>query len=98
MAKETAHQLGTPLSSLSGWLELMRNELDKPNNAENGISIQNIRQMVDEMDEDMDHLNQVALRFSQIGSVPELIVQDVCSVLNKTIEYFRHRSPQFGRH
>jgi len=98
MAKETAHQLGTPLSSLSGWLELMRNELDKPNNAENGISIQNIRQMVDEMDEDMDHLNQVALRFSQIGSVPELIVQDVYSVLNKTIEYFRHRSPQFGRH
>ncbi|MEE3233861.1 MAG: HAMP domain-containing sensor histidine kinase [Candidatus Latescibacterota bacterium] len=98
MAKETAHQLGTPLSSLSGWLELMRIELDKTNNAENGVPIQNIRQMVDEMDEDMDHLNQIALRFSQIGSVPELVAQDVYSVLNKTIEYFRHRGPQFGRH
>ena len=98
MAKETAHQLGTPLSSLSGWLELIRIELNKKNNIETDVSIQSIRQMIDEMDEDMNHLNQIALRFSQIGSVPELISQNVYGVLNRTIEYFRHRSPQFGSH
>ena len=98
MAKETAHQLGTPLSSLSGWLELMRNELEKIDNSGNGMPARNIRRMVDEMDEDMDHLNQIAMRFSQIGSKPELVVQDVYDVLNKTIEYFRNRGPQFGCH
>ncbi len=98
MAKETAHQLGTPLSSLSGWLELMRNELEKTDNSGNGVPVQKICQMVDEMDEDMDHLNQIAMRFSQIGSKPELEIQDVYEVLNKTIEYFRNRGPQFGSH
>ena len=50
------------------------------------------------MQQDMRHLNQIASRFSQIGSVPELKVGDVSAVLQETIDYFRHRSPQFGRH
>ena len=98
MAKETAHQLGTPLSSLSGWLELMRNEIDGESTTERNERLTRISQMVGEMEEDMRHLNQIASRFSQIGSVPELVLTDVGRVLEETIAYFRHRSPQFGRH
>ena len=46
----------------------------------------------------MHHLNQIASRFSQIGSVPELVQGDIRRVLEDTIEYFRNRAPQFGCH
>jgi hypothetical protein len=97
MAKETAHQLGTPLSSLSGWLELMQNEIGEVPVEARNEHLKNIGRMVGEMEEDMRHLDQVASRFSQIGSVPELVAADVGQVLEDTVEYFRHRSPQFGR-
>ncbi len=98
MAKETAHQLGTPLSSLSGWLELMQNEVGQVPVDARDRHWESMGRMVGEMEEDMRHLNQIASRFSQIGSVPELVVADVGQVLENTVEYFRHRSPQFGRH
>ena len=98
MAKETAHQLGTPLSSLSGWLELMRNEIQSAPNEKSDECLERLEQMISEMDEDMHHLNQIASRFSQIGSVPELESGDIRRVLEDTIEYFRNRAPQFGRH
>ena len=98
MAKETAHQLGTPLSSLSGWLELMRNEIESAPTEKRDERLRRLEQMIAEMDEDMHHLNQIASRFSQIGSVPELESGDIRRVLEDTIEYFRNRAPQFGRH
>ena len=98
MAKETAHQLGTPLSSLSGWLELMRNEIESAPTEQRDECLQRVEQMIAEMGEDMRHLNQIASRFSQIGSVPELALGDIRCVLEDTIEYFRNRAPQFGRH
>lgn len=98
MAKETAHQLGTPLSSLSGWLELMRNEIESAPSEKRDERLERIQQMIGEMDEDMYHLSQIASRFSQIGSVPELASGDIRRVLEETIEYFRNRAPQFGRH
>ena len=98
MAKETAHQLGTPLSSLSGWLELMRNEIESAPTEKSDERLERLEQMISEMDEDMHHLNQIASRFSQIGSVPELESGDIRRVLEDTIEYFRNRAPQFGRH
>ena len=98
MAKETAHQLGTPLSSLSGWLELMRNEIESAPTEKSDERLERLGQMISEMDEDMHHLNQIASRFSQIGSVPELESGDIRRVLEDTIEYFRNRAPQFGRH
>jgi len=98
MAKETAHQLGTPLSSLSGWLELIRNEIESAPPEKRDECLQRVEQMIVEMDEDMRHLNQIASRFSQIGSVPELVQGDIRRVLEDTIEYFRNRAPQFGRH
>ncbi len=98
MAKETAHQLGTPLSSLSGWLELMRNEIKSAPTEKRDERLRRLEQMIAEMNEDMHHLNQIASRFSQIGSVPELESGDIRCVLEDTIEYFRNRAPQFGRH
>jgi signal transduction histidine kinase len=98
MTKETAHQLGTPLSSLSGWLELIRHQLEGEARQESQASLERIGQMVGEMQRDMDRLKQIASRFSQIGSVPELEPTDVGAVLEKTIGYFTSRGPQFGQH
>ena len=98
MAKETAHQLGTPLSSLSGWLELIRHEIEGAAREGSDKAVGRIDSMVGEMQQDMRQLDQIAARFSQIGSVPELKEEDVAAVLEETINYFRHRGPQFGRH
>ncbi len=97
MAKETAHQLGTPLSSLSGWLELIRHELEKVSGEDGPARLQSVDQKVGEMQKDMQRLNQIASRFSQIGSVPELKMEDITAVLEETINYFKSRGPQFGQ-
>jgi signal transduction histidine kinase len=101
MAKETAHQLGTPLSSLSGWLELMTGrvrDLVTADNDERERAASAVDDVVREMSQDMGRLNQIASRFSQIGSVPELKPADVRDVLRETVRYFEGRGPQFGRH
>ena len=68
MAKETAHQIGTPLSSLLGWIEILKSE--------------NIDQdHVVEMEKDIDRLNTIANRFSKIGSVPELQKHNIVTPL-----------------
>ena len=97
MAKETAHQLGTPLSSLSGWLELLRGEVATTPRPARDERWERVDQMIGEIQQDMRRLDQIASRFSQIGSVPELEEKDVAVVLEETIEYFRRRVPQFGR-
>lgn len=100
MAKETAHQLGTPLSSLSGWLELMslrvRSLAEAPQ--QDAEALASVEQAVSEMQNDMGRLNQIASRFSQIGSVPELKAGDVNDVIRDTVAYFEGRGSQFGRH
>ena len=112
MAKETAHQLGTPLSSLSGWLELIAGRLAERGNGgtdgngpgdsavanDQSEAIASVESIVQEMQKDMRRLNQIALRFSQIGSVPELKPGSVEDVIAETVSYFRSRGPQFGRH
>ena len=97
MAKETAHQLGTPLSSLSGWLELIKRELEESAGSDAQARLQYIDQQTDEMQKDMQRLNQIASRFSQIGSVPELKMEEIRAVLEETINYFKSRGPQFER-
>ncbi len=87
MAKETAHQLGTPLSSLMGWLELLRN----------AESAKNTRKVLIDMENDVNRLNKVATRFSQIGSQADLKEQDIVLILKDTICYFQRRLPQMGR-
>jgi signal transduction histidine kinase len=98
MAKETAHQLGTPLSSLAGWLELMASRAEAGGTAPGDGEGQSVEDIAREMQRDMRRLNQIASRFSQIGSVPELRRGDVTEVIEETLAYFRNRGPQFGRH
>ena len=64
MAKETAHQIGTPLSSLLGWVEILRME-----NADEAT--------VSEIEKDVERLNTIADRFSKIGSIPKLERYDI---------------------
>ncbi len=88
MAKETAHQLGTPLSSLMGWVELLRY---MPDDAEQVI------EAAGEMERDIDRLNRVAQRFSKIGSAAELKRVEVGAVLENVIRYFERRLPHLGK-
>ena len=91
MAKETAHQLGTPLSSLMGWLELLRGHAQ-----EESVPRAALDETVHEMERDVDRLNRVAQRFSQVGSAPTLAPADPCAVVREVVSYMRRRVPQRG--
>lgn len=93
MAKETAHQLGTPLSSLMGWVELLRDSRGAPEGAENRPSIE---QVADRMQTDLQRLEKVANRFGQIGSMPELKAADLNAVVCESVNYFKQRLPRQG--
>ncbi|HEX9970832.1 MAG TPA: HAMP domain-containing sensor histidine kinase [bacterium] len=87
LAKETAHQLGTPISSLMGWLELIKS--DAPSS--------HINKILSDMDNDIKRLNKVATRFSQIGSQADLRKYDIIPILRDIISYFRRRLPHMGK-
>jgi signal transduction histidine kinase len=93
MAKETAHQMGTPLSSLVGWIEVLREEvtLEKDQAI---LPLELFEEAVQEIDRDSSRLNQVAARFSQIGSRPKLEPGPVVPVVLATVDYFRTRFPR----
>jgi signal transduction histidine kinase len=80
MSKETAHQLGTPLMSIIGWLEYLRN---------NGQET-----VANEMEKDVDRLKLIADRFSKIGSKPQLEEENILERLQNMVEYMRRRSPK----
>ncbi len=84
MAKETAHQLGTPISSLSGWVELLRDIEGMKGN----------EKLLDEFDADIQRLTLVADRFSKIGSVPQLTAQSVRETLERNVDYMRKRASE----
>jgi signal transduction histidine kinase len=79
MAKETAHQLGTPLSSLQGWVELLK---DQPGNEKIAI----------EMIKDVDRLKLVSDRFGKIGSTPQLEEMNVIEQVETMMAYIKRRS------
>jgi len=91
MARETAHQLGTPLSSLYGWMALFQAEIEELGNAELKKKFQNI---LSEMERDTNRLNKITSRFSLIGSTPELRPQDVRDAVSETAAYLRVRLPR----
>jgi nitrogen-specific signal transduction histidine kinase len=95
MAKETAHQLGTPLSSLLGWLELLKMK-DQPGSSET-LSSYRREEITDRMRGDIKRLERVANRFGQIGSVPELKVTDLNGTIKEVVSYFQTRLPGAGR-
>lgn len=97
MAKETAHQLGTPLSSLMGWTELLRARVPTADpSGEVRVPVAELDDTVREMERDIDRLNKVAQRFSRVGSAPVLEVQDVTEVVRSVASYMRRRVPQAG--
>jgi nitrogen-specific signal transduction histidine kinase len=87
LAKETAHQLGTPLSSIMGWLEMVREEL-----AAAGCS-EKLERAIDEMSTDIDRLGRISARFSKIGSAPKLELQELPPIIEETVAYFERRRP-----
>lgn len=99
LAKETAHQLGTPISSLMGWVEYMQSstgeDVEEPVDPE--LFIGQVDKICEDMKNDLTRLQKVTARFSQIGSVPTLGPLDINSVLNDVMKYFNMRLPLLGR-
>jgi len=87
MAKETAHQLGTPLSSLLGWLSIVREELKGLESSEK------LDNALKEASADIERLSKISSRFSKIGSRPKLEYQDLASIIEDTVRYFERRRP-----
>jgi signal transduction histidine kinase len=85
MAKETAHQLGTPISAMIAWLEFM-----KESNAENPEQLD----VVLELEKDVERLELVADRFSKIGSAPKLEKQSLAIILDRVFNYMKRRAPR----
>jgi signal transduction histidine kinase len=79
MSKETAHQLGTPISSLMAWVELLKMQKIDPN-------------LIQEFEKDTHRLQKITERFSKIGSIPELVPTDVSETIQSTVDYLRTRS------
>jgi len=78
MSKETAHQLGTPISSLLAWNELLK---------EQGVD----RNIMVEIEKDVSRLETIAQRFSKIGSEPELVIENIAVVIEEFVEYLQTR-------
>jgi signal transduction histidine kinase len=81
MAKETAHQLGTPVSSLEGWVEMLKEKKSE-------------EQIVQELSKDVDRLRLVSDRFGKIGSTPQLEETDIVKQIKNMVEYIKKRSPE----
>ncbi|WP_438989282.1 sensor histidine kinase [Polaribacter sp.] len=79
MAKETAHQIGTPLSSLLGWIAILK--MEKVDN-----------KYVEEIEKDVSRLNTIANRFSKIGSTPELKKENIVTITKTAFDYLTSRS------
>jgi signal transduction histidine kinase len=79
MAKETAHQLGTPVSSLEGWVEMLK---------QNGVD----EKIVRELEKDIDRLRLVSDRFGKIGSKPQLEESNIVAQISNMVEYVRKRA------
>ncbi|MCI0706552.1 MAG: HAMP domain-containing histidine kinase [Ignavibacteriae bacterium] len=88
MARETAHQLGTPISSMMGWIELLKHQMN-----EHDKSSATVR----DMENDVARLQKIADRFSKIGSKPDLKDENLSDIIEKVIQYYRRRIPQSGK-
>jgi len=98
MAKESAHQLGTPLSALMGWVELLKLKYTKEDFS---LPDKNVKvsfdEIVDRMQSDLHRLDRVATRFGSIGSMPDLEKCDINKPIAEIVAYFRLRVPGGGK-
>ena len=83
LSRETAHQLGTPVSALMGWLDYLKSGED-------------IDKILPELESDIDRLQQVSRRFSKMGSDPEMETFDLSKRVKTTLAYLQKRIPSFG--
>ena len=81
MAKETAHQLGTPISSLQGWVEMLKERTDS-------------KDISDEMEKDVNRLKLISDRFGKIGSSPKLEASDIILQTEKIVAYIKRMSTE----
>jgi two-component sensor histidine kinase len=88
MAKEAAHQLGTPISSLLAWIEIIKYNKGEP---------EKLNETLDEMQKDVERLNMIATRFSKIGSLPERKRVNISDILENVCNYFEKRMPHLGK-
>lgn len=89
LAKETAHQFGTPISSLLGWIEILALKMDEIN-ADDEITF-----MLNYMKADITRLNKIADRFGKVGSQINLKSQKIDPILEDIVKYFKKRLPSF---
>jgi len=90
LAKETAHQFGTPITSMMGWIDYLS---EKP--AE-GVTRPDMSKIVEFMRADLEHLRNIASRFGKVGSITKLAPQDLHQLLQDTVDYYRNRMPHLG--
>ena len=81
MAKETAHQIGTPLTSMMGWVTLLKEEYPGSRS-------------LFEIEKDIERLNLITDRFSKVGSIPELVSNDIVYSIRSTVNYLQKRSSE----
>lgn len=86
MSKEAAHQMGTPLSSLLAWIEILKLQENEE-----------VNETVSEMEKDVIRLNIIANRFAKIGSTPELERVDISDLIDNAKIYFQRRLPHLGK-
>lgn len=99
LAKETAHQLGTPISSLMGWLEVLAGRARPVAGADDQVAVPRafFAQTVSEMQADVERLEKIAFRFSQVGSAPQRKLEDIVPVVAGTVAYVRKRLPRLAQ-
>ena len=85
MARETAHQLGTPISSLMGWLKLLENENE------------NVKEIYSAMQNDVDKLNNISHKFNKIGSKPKFKKIELMNILEEVINYYKSKLPKTSK-
>ena len=85
MARETAHQLGTPVSALMGWVDWLKDHPEKSN------------EILSEIELDLQRLEQISRRFSNMGSKPHFSEFDLSNKVEKIVEYLNKRLPSLGK-
>jgi signal transduction histidine kinase len=98
LAKETAHQLGTPISSLMGWVEFIKGQGEADSQLEPEEYVKQVHTVCEHMENDLIRLKKITSRFSHIGSTPTLTPRDINSILQDAMGYFQMRLPLLGKH
>jgi signal transduction histidine kinase len=90
LAKETAHQFGTPITSLMGWIDYLK---ESPGTGQDRPGMDRI---IEYMTADLNHLRMIASRFGKVGSQTNLVPTELNTILLETVDYFQKRMPHLG--